>query len=112
MTRLMSYDWPGNVRELENAVRRAIAMAGDSTDLSIEHLVIEGPKPRHATSAADEGPVERPLRDVVREAEGRHIRRVLAHTHGHRANTAKILGISRKNLWEKMRELDIRDGDF
>ena len=47
----------------------------------------------------------------VREAEGRHIRRVLKHCGGHRANTAKILGISRKNLWEKMRELDVRDGN-
>ena len=109
---LLAHTWPGNVRELENAVRRAIAMAGDNVELSIEHLVIEGPKPRHAAAPAEEGPVERTLRDVVRESEGRHIRRVLAHTHGHRANTAKILGISRKNLWEKMRELDIRDGDF
>jgi DNA-binding NtrC family response regulator len=56
----------------------------------------------------DEGTVERTLREVVREAEARHIRRVLEHTGGHRANTAKILGISRKNLWEKMRELDVR----
>ena len=47
------------------------------------------------------------LREVVREAEARHIRRVLAGTHGHRAQAAKILGISRKNLWEKMKDLEI-----
>ena len=105
---LARHPWPGNVRELENAVRRAIAMAGASTELKAEHLVVAGPKIRHA-EALDEGPVERPLREVVRAAEARHIRRVLAHTRGHRANAAKILGISRKNLWEKMRELEIRD---
>jgi len=55
--------------------------------------------------------VERSLREVVREAEAHHIRRVLKHAGGHRARTAKILGISRKNLWEKMRELEIRAED-
>ncbi|MHC4932142.1 MAG: sigma-54-dependent transcriptional regulator [Planctomycetota bacterium] len=108
---LIRHPWPGNVRELENAVRRAIAMAGSSSELSAEHLVIAGPKVRREEAAEEAGPVERPLREVVREAEGRHIRRVLKHTGGHRANAAKILGISRKNLWEKMRELDIRDLD-
>ncbi len=107
---LVRHDWPGNVRELENSVRRAIAMSGDSAELLAEHLIIDGPRPRR-DEAGDEGPVERTLRDVAREIEARHIRRVLKHCGGHRANTAKILGISRKNLWEKMRELDIRDGD-
>jgi DNA-binding NtrC family response regulator len=106
---LARHAWPGNVRELENAVRRAIAMAGGGDELLSEHLVIAGPKVRREEAAEEAGPVERALREVVREAEGRHIRRVLKHTGGHRANAAKILGISRKNLWEKMRELDIRD---
>jgi len=110
--RLLRHSWPGNVRELENAVRRAIAMAGGASELRAEHLVIEGPRPRRDEHAVEEGPVERPLRDVVREAEGAHIRRVLKHTGGHRARSAKILGISRKNLWEKMRELEIRDEDL
>ena len=107
---LVRHDWPGNVRELENSVRRAIAMSGDSGELRADHLIIDPPRLRR-DEAGDEGPVERTLRDVGREVEARHIRRVLKHCGGHRANTAKILGISRKNLWEKMRELDIRDGD-
>jgi len=105
-----AHNWPGNVRELENSVRRAIAMAGDRDELAAEHLVIAGPKAKRDESG-DEGPVDQPLREVVRSAEARHIRRVLKHTGGHRANTAKILGISRKNLWEKMRELEINDDD-
>ena len=108
---LQRHSWPGNVRELENAVRRAIAMSGGSPALKADHLLVAGPKPARDEAAVDEGTVERTLREVVREAEARHIRRVLAHTGGHRANTAKILGISRKNLWEKMRELDVRSED-
>jgi len=107
---LVRHNWSGNVRELENSVRRAIAMAGDRDELALEHLVMQGPRLKR-DDAGDEGPVERALREVVREAEGRHIRRVLKHTGGHRANSATILGISRKNLWEKMRELDVRDDD-
>ena len=105
---LQRHSWPGNVRELENAVRRAIAMSGQSFELNVDHLLVAGPKPRRNSAAEDEGSVERALREVVREAEARHIRRVLKHTNGHRANAAKVLGISRKNLWEKMRELEIR----
>jgi len=107
---LVRHDWPGNVRELENSVRRAIAMAGGNDRLSADHLVIQGPRLKRG-ELESEGPVERSLRDVAREAEAHHIRRVLKHTGGHRANSAKILGISRKNLWEKMRELDIHDDD-
>jgi len=108
--KVMAHSWPGNVRELENSVRRAIAMAGDSDELDPENLVIAGPRPKREEGGEAE-PVDQPLRDVVRMAEARHIRRVLKHTGGHRANTAKILGISRKNLWEKMRELEISDED-
>ena len=108
---LQQHSWPGNVRELENAVRRSIAMSGKSLELKAEHLLVAGPKPRRVAETEDEGPVERALREVVREAEAKHIRRVLKHTGGHRANAAKVLGISRKNLWEKMRELEIRDID-
>ncbi|MHC4848410.1 MAG: sigma-54-dependent transcriptional regulator [Planctomycetota bacterium] len=107
---LALHSWPGNVRELENSARRAIAMAGDRDELATDHLVIAGPKSKRGDNQDDE-PVDQALRDVVRAAEARHIRRVLKHTGGHRANSAKILGISRKNLWEKMRELEIRDDD-
>jgi len=66
---------------------------------------------RREEAVSEEGALDRSLRDVAREAEARHIRRVLKHTGGHRARAAKILGISRKNLWEKMRELGISAED-
>ena len=108
---LQHHSWRGNVRELENAVRRAIAMAGSEDELKAEHLVIQGPRLKKEGALGEEGEVERALREVVREAEAHHIRRVLKHCGGHRANSARILGISRKNLWEKMRELDITTDD-
>ena len=47
------------------------------------------------------------LREIVRDSESAHIRRVLKACNGHRANAAQTLGISRKNLWEKMKEYGI-----
>jgi DNA-binding NtrC family response regulator len=98
------YPWPGNVRELENAVQRAIALAGDGRELSLEHLVPLDPRWRGATEPAG---LVRPLREVLREIEVAHIRRALEATGGHRSQTAELLGISRKVLWEKMRDFDI-----
>ncbi len=98
------YPWPGNVRELENAVQRAIALAGDREELSREDLLPLDPRWRGATEVADE---VRPLREVLRTLEAAHIRRALESTGGHRTQTAELLGISRKVLWEKLRDLDI-----
>ena len=106
MAALERYPWPGNVRELENAVQRAIALCEPSGgasagELALGDLVPLDPRWRGATEVA--GPV-RPLREVLKEAEKRHIARALEQTGGHRSQTADALGISRKVLWEKMRD--------
>jgi two-component system NtrC family response regulator len=98
------YPWPGNVRELENAVQRAIALADESGELSAEDLLPLDPRWRGATEPAGD---VRPLREVLRELESSHIRRALAATGGHRSQTAELLGISRKVLWEKIRDLSL-----
>jgi len=105
------YSWPGNVRELENHVARAVAFAGENRLLERKHLL--PPEafslPEIAGKAGEEGdsPDLRPLAEVVKEAERAHIQRVLAHTGGHRTKTARILGISRKALWEKMKDMEL-----
>jgi len=108
MAELCAYRWPGNVRELENAIERAVALVGRDGVLSRD-LLLEGALRRKRRSGAEDtggGPLVT-LREVVREAEAAHIRRVLKATDGHRANAARILGISRKNLWEKMKDYEI-----
>ena len=101
---LERYPWPGNVRELENAVQRAIALAGPGRELAAEDLLPLDPRWRGATEVGDE---VRPLREVLREAEIAHLERALEATGGHRTQTAELLGISRKVLWEKMRDHEI-----
>ena len=110
MRALERYPWPGNVRELENAVQRAVALAGDREALVLEDLLPQDPRWRDAIEVSDE---VRPLRDVVREAERRHLERAIEATGGHRMQAAELLGISRKVLWEKLRDhgLGKREGD-
>ena len=106
MNLLERYPWPGNVRELENAVQRAIALAGDALELKKEALLPLDPRWRGATEPAA---TVRDLREVLHEAEVAHIRRALESTGGHRTQTAELLGISRKVLWEKLRDFGIDD---
>ncbi|MFV1958401.1 MAG: sigma-54-dependent transcriptional regulator [Planctomycetota bacterium] len=103
---LCGYRWPGNVRELENAVEGAVALAGTSNELTRELLLESAHRRRRRAGDDAEGPAVS-IREAVREAEIRAIRRALQATGGHRANTAKMLGISRKNLWEKMKDYGI-----
>jgi DNA-binding NtrC family response regulator len=104
MRALERYPWPGNVRELENAVQRAIALAGGRSELALEDLLPKDSRWRDAIEVNDE---VQPLRTVVREAERRHLERALEATGGHRSQTADLLGISRKVLWEKLRDHDL-----
>ncbi len=104
------YSWPGNVRELENHVARAVAFAGEKGVLERKHLL---PPDASSLPVLEKGGGEgeerafRPLSEVVKEAERAHIQKVLAHTGGHRTKTARILGISRKALWEKMKDMEL-----
>jgi len=101
MTLLERYPWPGNVRELENAVQRAIALCGSDGVLASDDLLPADPRWRGAAQVPQ---AIRPLRDVLREHEREHLAHALEWTGGHRQQTAELLGISRKVLWEKLKD--------
>jgi transcriptional regulator with PAS, ATPase and Fis domain len=111
---MTKYAWPGNVRELENAIKRGMALAGASGKLSVRHLIPGSESdPLLAPAAqADEdhvltGDELMTLKQVVDTAEKLHIRKALAAHQNNRTKAAQSLGISRKNLWEKMKEYRI-----
>jgi DNA-binding NtrC family response regulator len=101
---MCGYSWPGNVRELENHCAQAIAMAGGATVLKREHLLPVDKSRR----AALEPPVQlQSLREIMVNAEREHLKTVLKAVGGHRTKAASVLGISRKVLWEKLRDYGI-----
>jgi len=100
---LQAYAWPGNVRELEHAVERSILLSGPDRKLKREHMI--SPTPR-AEDGSNAGPMA-PLKELVAQTESEHIRRVLKTVGGHRGRAAQALGITRKELWLKMKRYAI-----
>jgi DNA-binding NtrC family response regulator len=99
--KLALHPWPGNVRELENALVRALALAGRARVLRLEHFLPGG----LGAHAAVSGIEVLHLREVTRRAETEAIRAALAETEGRKLKAAELLGVSRKVLWQKMKEL-------
>ena len=91
---LRAYDFPGNARELANAIERAVIVA---TGRRIEEADLPG---GIADAVKASRMREQPL--SLAELEAAHIRQVLAATNGNKTECARILGISRKNLYEKI----------
>ena len=96
---LLSYDFPGNVRELEHAIQHAIVL-GDGDIIDVCHL------PEEIGGSGDEEtpfPAFMALTDAHKLWEREYLLRALHTAGGQRAKAAQLLGISRKNLWEKLR---------
>jgi DNA-binding NtrC family response regulator len=98
---LAKHPFPGNVRELMHTIQHAVLLsAGGKIDL--EHLptAIRGDT---ATPVRPRGAVIAPLSDAMKQFERNFLIRVLAAFDGKKALAAEALGISRKNLWEKLK---------
>jgi DNA-binding NtrC family response regulator len=102
---LEQYGFPGNVRELEHAVRHALVLA-QGGEIDLEHLPREI---RGGSTSHQPGASVRPLGVAVKEFEREYLARALRLTGGNRTKAAAVLGISRKSLWEKLRDHGIAD---
>jgi two-component system, NtrC family, response regulator AtoC len=102
---LATHDYPGNVRELLHALERAVALSRGAP-IALEHLPVEL---AHALPGDDE-PIDadtglRPLGEALEQFERQYIERALEQAGGHRGRAASLLGISRKSLWERLRDV-------
>ncbi|MBM3809385.1 MAG: sigma-54-dependent Fis family transcriptional regulator [Acidimicrobiia bacterium] len=107
MRRLMAYAWPGNVRQLENAMERALAMSGGRTQIEVGDLpadlddtVAPATKPRVDLPADG---IDLPA--LVSQIEKDLIDRALARTDQNKGAAARLLGLKRTTLVEKLRRL-------
>jgi two-component system response regulator HydG len=100
---MVRYDWPGNVRELENVIERSILLSR-SEFISPEDL----PQPVQGAEDKDQSLVSVPQGMTLKEVEKEVIIQTLSDTKGSRTQTARILGISRKTLQNKLKEYSIK----
>jgi len=90
---LRGYHWPGNVRELENVIQRLIVMT-DGGLIEVPDL----PSLMRFSALQEVG-----FHRTLAEVEEEYIRNVLASVNGNKTQAAKILGIDRKTLREKLK---------
>ncbi|MEK7330689.1 MAG: sigma 54-interacting transcriptional regulator, partial [Candidatus Eisenbacteria bacterium] len=98
----LSYRWPGNVRELKNVIERVVLLE-DGDRLEVEHL----PSELQGRRVAGDEAIPLP---TLAQMEADHISEVLRLTAGNKSRAARILGISRQGLIEKLRRLRIEEG--
>ncbi len=106
---LQSYPWPGNIRELENEIYRAVALVEEGLKLQTYHF---SPEVTQGESLIQEmmptvQPKQSPYREIVDRFERRYIDNALQACNGNRTQAAKMLGIDRKSLYERMQRLHI-----
>jgi two-component system response regulator AtoC len=106
LERIMTHDWPGNVRELENVMTRAIVLAPGGV---ITPDCIRFNQRARATSSGwlSQVPCREGYWAVVKEVEAHLLRTALEDAKGNKAEAARILGIQRRLLYEKMAEFGL-----
>jgi len=113
--RLLAYPWPGNVRELRNLIERVVLLE-DGERLTLEHLTpeqsgrrVSAPMPAVAAGASLSASAssEALAMPTLAQMEADHIGEVLRLTAGNKSRAARILGISRQGLIEKLRRLRV-----
>jgi two-component system response regulator AtoC len=100
---MREHEWPGNVRELENAIERAAVLSRDGV------IDADALRPAAGNAAEPSTPdgAPRTLADAVSEAERAAILRALGATGGNRAEAARLLGVSLRALFYKIKRLGI-----
>ena len=96
---LMNYGWPGNVRELENTIERAVVLTTDDTispDDLPENMIKETREIKNAVTIS----VGTPLKDV----ENLLIEETLKKVNGDKSLAAKILGITSRTIYRKVKK--------
>ena len=121
---MVRYSFPGNVRELENIIERAVALGKPHEEVQPWDLCgfsscpYLGGTPQEGCGLCSEGFTGKSEREGVMESlaaarggfERQYILSVLKQVTGNRSLAAKILGISRKALWEKGKRYGIPQG--
>jgi len=97
---LTAAPWPGNVRELQHTIERAVLLS-PGPDIQPQAIIFESPTGNALTSPTSEDLSH--AHALLNEAEREKLHVALAQAHGNRSRAAKLLGISRSTLYERLK---------
>jgi hydrogenase-4 transcriptional activator len=104
------YWWPGNVRQLRNEIQRAVAMSPPGGSIDPEHLSadLSAPGPGGVQNLTAERALQPGnLAAVIEQVERELITATMGRTAGNVSESARILGLTRRGLYLKMRRLGL-----
>jgi hydrogenase-4 transcriptional activator len=104
------YWWPGNVRQLRNEIQRAVAMSRPGTVVEPDQLSgdLTAPLPGSVHGSTAQRAIQPGnLAEAVDRVERDLITTTLQHTRGNVSETARVLGLTRRGLYLKMRRLKL-----
>lgn len=97
----MKYNWPGNIRELENVIERSINLLDGEVIIKKEHMP---PRMLEKLCFKEILNQDKKLPAIIKDIEKKVIKEMLEETNYNKNKSAKLLGISRANLYNKMKE--------
>ena len=100
---IIVHEWPGNVRELRNVLEGACFFARKDGVIRVRHLGSPFDDSR--------GPRQHGLPQQIEELERREIEKALRRCRGNKTLTARLLGVTRKGLGDRLRRLGLTAGD-
>ena len=101
MNRFMEYRWPGNVREMKSALEYAFTIA-DKDTIDIDHL-----PPQLLTPMSPAVPVSQGVFREIGNTERQQLIEALQSAGGNQSEAARMLGINRVTVWNRMRKYGI-----
>jgi two-component system response regulator AtoC len=101
---LTGYPWPGNVRELENVMERAVVLSRGGT-VEAGHLPLEITRPAPTPAGAEDDDFD--LEAQVARLEKRLLAGALAKSGDNKARAARLLKISERTLWYKLKKYGV-----
>ncbi|HWG47623.1 MAG TPA: sigma-54 dependent transcriptional regulator [Gemmataceae bacterium] len=105
LAHLTAQPWPGNVRELQNVLARAAILARGRI-IGRDDVQSPTSHPNSPTEPASSGSLV--LRDILAETERRVIGQALEQEKWNRTQAARVLGISRRQLFDKIRQYNLQ----
>jgi DNA-binding NtrC family response regulator len=106
---LLAYSWPGNVRELRTAIEHGVVMSNDSV-IDVRHLpqfLLSQAVPQATLAPQSKNSLDAAAEFNLHALEASTIQAALATAGGNRTHAADLLGVSRRTLQRKLKELGL-----